>query len=831
MRKFYSFLLATVALLCSTAANAQSFTIDNLDYAILSSTDKTVEVTSGSNKYSGAVTIPASITYNSTTYSVTSIGESAFFDCDGLTSVEIPSSVTSIGNSAFYDCDGLTSIEIPSSVTSIGNYAFSYCDGLTSIVVDEGNTIYDSRGNCNAIIETASNTLIAGFKNTIIPSSVTSIGNSAFYGCSGLTSIEIPSSVTSISDYAFSHCSGLTSIEIPSSVTSIGFCAFGNCTGLTSIEIPSSVTSIGKWAFINCTGLTSIVSHIAAEDLFAPVDDAFYNVDKTNCTLYVPVGAKSTYAATEQWKEFKNIVEPNGKCGDNAYWALNVETGALTIFGTGAIYNYAYNDANRAPWYSNKEDISSVSIEEGVTSIGDFAFEGCTILTSIEIPSSVTSIGWDAFAHCYGLTSIEIPSSVTSIDQNAFWGCIGLTSIEIPSSVTSIGQSAFSNCYGLTSIVVDEGNTIYDSRGNCNAIIETASNTLIAGCKNTIIPEGVTNIGNYAFSGCYGLTSIEIPSSVTSISEGAFHDCNVLTSIEIPNSVTSIGNSAFYNCSGLTSIEIPSSVTSIGNNAFRWCTGLTSIVSHIAAENLFAPGENAFSDLDKDACTLYVPAGAKSTYAATEQWKDFTNIVETYDLTVTAAGYATLYLGTAVEIPAGVEAYTAARIEGDLLKMQAVEDVIPANTAVIIKAEEGNYLFAYSDETPDAIEGNLLRGTLTDTYIKPASAQTAYVLSKVDGVVGMYRAKLKADGTFKNNANRVYMLLGDINVGEGDLDTSSPGGQLSNGYRFDFSGTTAIESVENEQQGEAVYYDLSGRRVENPTKGIYIVNGKKVLVK
>ena len=123
-----------------------------------------------------------------------------------------------------------------------------------------------------------------------------------------------------------------------------------------------------------------------------------------------------------------------------------------------------------------------------------------------------------------------------------------------------------------------------------------------------------------------------------------------------------------------------------------------------------------------------------------------------------------MYLDKAVEIPTGVEAYTAGRIEGDLLKMQAVEDVIPANTAVIIKAEEGNYSFAYSDETPDAVEGNLLRGTLIDTYIKPVGAQSAYVLSVVDGIVGMYRAKLKADGTFKNNANRVYMLLGDINV-------------------------------------------------------------------
>ena len=677
-QNFLKELMTALLLLCCTVASAQDFEVGGIYYNILSSEDKTVEVTSGSNKYSGAVTIPASATYNSITY----------------------------------------------SVTSIGNYAF-----------------YD------------------------------------------------------------------------------------------------------------CAGLTSIVSHIAAENLFAPGNNAFYNVDKTNCTLYVPAGAKSTYAATDGWKDFTNIVEFNGKCGDNAYWALN--EGALTIFGTGAMYDYSFDDT---PWHSNKENITSVTIEEGVTSIGNDAFSSCSGLTSIEIPSSVTSIGYAAFYGCTGITSIEIPSSVTSIGVSAFRWCSGLTSIEIPSSVTSIGERAFGACSGLTSIVVDEGNSVYDSRGNCNAIIKTASNTLIAGCKNTIIPEGVTNIGNYAFSGCTGLTSIEIPSSVTSIGESAFdscsgltsieipssvtsignsafHDCNVLTSIEIPASVTSIGNYAFSSCDGLTSIEIPSSVTSINRGAFSGCTGLTSIVSHIAAENLFAPGDYAFNGIDKDACTLYVPAGAKSTYAATNGWKDFTNIVEAYDLTVTAAGYATLYLGTAVEIPAGVEAYTAARIEGDLLKMQAVEDVIPAKTAVIIKAEEGNYLFAYSNEKPDAIEGNLLRGTLTDTYIKPGSAQTAYVLSKVDGIVGMYRAKLKADGTFKNNANRVYMLLGEINVGEGDLDTSNPGGQLSNGYRFDFSGTTAIESVETESAAPAVYYDLSGRRVENPEKGIYIVNGRKVFIK
>ena len=769
-------LITALLLLCCTVAGAADFEVDGICYNILSEEDMNVEVTIG-NGYTGAVIIPDNVTYNGVSYSVTDIGEYAFNGCSNLTSVDIPNSVVSIGSASFQSCTGLKSIEIPNSVEYIGE--------------------------------------------------------SSFYGCSGLT----------------------------------------------EIKIPNSVKEIQGAAFCLCTGLKRIISYIPADKLFTPGDYAFQNVNNETCILYVPAGAKSTYAATDGWKEFTNIVEFNGKCGDDAYWALNEETGVLTIFGEGEMYNYADNDANRAPWYSNKESITSVTIEEGVTSIGNSAFADCTGLTSIEIPSSVTSIGESAFNYCPSLTSIEIPSSVTSIGNSAFEYC-GLTSIEIPSSVTSIGERAFRGCTGLTSIVVDEGNTIYDSRNNCNAIIETASNTLIAGFKNTIIPEGVTSIGNSAFYHFYNLTSIEIPSSVTSIGESAFFYCNgltsieipssvtsigyyafahctVLTSIEIPSSVTSIGNYTFYHCDGLTSIEIPSSVTSIGGSAFAYCTGLTSIeipssvtsigvwafsgctsltsvVSCIAAEDLFAINTEAFSGIDNEACTLYVPAGAAATYAATDGWSNFTNIVEMsteeYFLTVSSAGYATMYLDKAVKIPAGAKAYTANRVEGDLLKMQPVEGVIPANTAVIIKAEEGTYSFAYSDETPEAISDNLLRGTVADTYVKPQSGSVAYVLSMVDGVVGMYRAKL-TDGTFKNNANRAYMLLSELNVGDGNLDTSAPGSQLSNGYRFDFSGTTAIESVETESTAPAVYYDLSGRRVENPVSGIYIINGKKVLVK
>ena len=221
--------------------------------------------------------------------------------------------------------------------------------------------------------------------------------------------------------------------------------------------------------------------------------------------------------------------------------------------------------------------LTSVTIGNSVESIGDSAFEGCSGLTSVTIPNSVTSIGACAFYYCSGLTSITIPNSVTSIGLRAFEGCSGLTSVTIPNSLTSIGEEAFCCCSGLTSIVVEEGNTKYDSRNICNAIIESSSNTLIAGCKNTTIPNSVTAIGSYAFLRCSGLTSVTIPNSVTSIGKGAFKYCSGLTSVTIPNSVTSIEEYVFSDCSGLTSITIPNSVTSIGAWAFSGCSGLTSI--------------------------------------------------------------------------------------------------------------------------------------------------------------------------------------------------------------------------------------------------------------
>ena len=449
MRQFFRFSIILLALLLPALTCAHDFEVDGIYYNI-NGTNATVtfrgrNCNSFYNEYSGPVVIPATVTYNGTTYPVTSIGELAF-----------------------YYCEGLTSIDVPNSITEIGQEAFGNCPGLTSIVVESGNPRYDSRDNCNAIIETANNTLIVGCKNTTIPNSVTAIGN--------------------------------------------------------------------------------------------------------------------------------------------------------------------------------------------------FAFDGCEGLTSIDIPNSVTHIGW-----------------------YAFYSCKGLTSIVIPNSVTEIGAGAFEWCLELTSIVVENGNPRYDSRNNCNAIIETADNTLIVGCKNTTIPNSVTAIGDGAFPNCNGLTSVDIPNSVTYIGDAAFFSCVGLTSIVIPNSVTYIGEGAFCNCFGLTGVVIPNTVTYIGDAAFFNCNRLADVYCYIADLSRVSSGNKQFylDGGDYSGRTLHVLQGTADAYRADENWYQyFGQIVEDIfmgdvngDLEVNIAD-----VNAIIDIILGGSGNAAADVNGDgeinIADINAVIDII-----------------------------------------------------------------------------------------------------------------------------------------------------------
>ncbi len=486
-----------------------------------------------------------------------------------------------------------------------------------------------------------------------------------------------------------------------------------------------------------------------------------------------------------------------------------------------------------------------------ITSIEDDAFRNCGI-TSVTISEGITSIGKWAFAYCTRLTNIVFPSSVTSIGYSAFFSCGGLTSVTIPEGVTSIEYYAFSSCSGLTSITVALGNTKYDSRDNCNAIIETATNTLIAGCKNTVIPNSITSFGEAAFNGCSGLTSITIPNSVTSIGAAAFASCTGLTSIVIPRSVTSIGERAFSSCRGLTSIEIPnsitsierrvfsecssltdvvipSSVTSIGYSAFDGCSSLTSLTSHIPANKLFTPESYAFSYINKETCTLYVPFEAKKTYVATNGWKDFVNIIEMdpiteVTITINQYGSATYCFEYALDFSnvEGLKAYAATGYKSNsqvvtLTRVQTAE----AGVGLFLKGEPGEYVVPVIEST-DEHSLNMLVGTLEPTIVNSTDgAMSNYKFTIAEGDTAPMFYPFEDNTTF--SAGKAY-----LQIPTAWLPVTA---QKSLNIRFDEGETTDIDELKGESGEVKTIYDLQGRVVENPTSGIYIIDGKKVIIK
>ena len=409
---------------------------------------------------------------------------------------------------------------------------------------------------------------------------VTYIWTQAFDDNNNITSVTIPGSIIGI-DPAFRGCSNLKEVTIQEGVTYIGTGAFMNCSSLTQVTIPKSVTDIGNTAFANCSSLTSVT---------------------------IPEGITRIESWTFQGcSSLKEVVIPSTMTFIGGYVFANCSSlESVTIPETVTfIADYAFSGCS---------SLTEVTIPGGVTDIRPSTFEGCSGLTEVIIQEGVTSIGKKAFSGCSGLTKVTIPEGVTTIGERAFAACSSLTKVTIPSSVTSISNTAFSECSGLTSIIVESGNTVYDSRDNCNAIIETASNTLFLGCQNTVIPLSITSIGDYAFGGCTSLTEVTIPSSVTSIGNSAFRGCTSLTEVTIPSNVTSIGNSAFYNCRGLTS------VTSLIQEPFIIDPGVFWILS-----------EQEYLSGSFTTATLYVPKGTKEKYKATAGWKEFTNIVEMED--------------------------------------------------------------------------------------------------------------------------------------------------------------------------------------------------------
>ena len=642
---------ALLALLATTTLWAEDFSVGGIYYNILTDKNNEVAVTYGSSTYSGSVTIPETITYNGTTYSVTSIGNDAFWDCSDLTSITIPNSVTSIGNDAFYYCSSLTSVTIGESVTSIGKDAFYGCYALTSVTINSGAIVskdYSHDDNISHIFGSQVTEYIIGNK-------VKGIGESAFEGCSSLTSVTIGESVTSIGDDAFDDCSSLTSVTIPESVTSIGNYAFVYCSKLTSVTIPNSVTSIGDGAFYGCSSLP-VESNLRYADTYL-----VEAVDDTLSTYSIKEGTKWIgSSAFSHCSGLTSITIPNSvtSVGESAFYGCSSLSTVSIGNNVKSIGRYAFDKCSSLTsvvWNAKKcADFSWGSLFDDLT-ITSFIF-GDSVeyipeylcyempITSLVIPQSVANIGYLAFKYCSSLTSVVwnakkcadfswrtfdnldnitfgdsvehipamlcnsnknistlvIPNSVTSIGEGAFGQCSSVEYLSIGNNVESIGGSAFSGLYALKEFTMKAPSVedycksklsklLYDTAHiNDDAIRKIEING--EEMIDWSIPASVTQIEDYTFCNCPSITSVTLPKTITTIGKSAFENCTSITSMDIPNKVTRIGNNAFEKCP-LATITIPNNVTTIGSYAFNGCDKLSSV---ILGESVDSIGGNAF---------------------------------------------------------------------------------------------------------------------------------------------------------------------------------------------------------------------------------------------
>ena len=444
----------------------------------------TATVTGLENKDATEVVVPATVTQNSQTYTVTSIYSYTFSNCNELISVTMPSTITKIDYYAFSGCKRLESVSLSSGLKEIGFYAFRECSNLKNVSLPSGLEKIDFYAfeSCTSLQE------------VVIPASLIDISHSVFAGCKNLSHVVIEEgNLKELGSSTFEGCSDLKNVTLPLGLETIGSNAFQNCTSLEKIVIPASVTNIFSGVFAGCKNLSSIV------------------VDEENSV------------------------------------------------------------------YDSRNNCNAIIVTEKNELI-----QGCQ---STVIPSGVSSIGQNAFMGIDNLKTIQIPNTVQTLQNNCFRDCKGLTSINIPSSVKELNNWCFYGCSALVSITVDNANTVFDSRNNCNAIIETAKNELIKGCNNTKIPDGIVAISSCAFEGCTELTSIVLPNGLVEIGSSAFKDCANLETISFPSTLSTIESSAFYGCSSLKSLVIPRSVQIIGDGAFYGCGALTSIVVEEGNEN------------------------------------------------------------------------------------------------------------------------------------------------------------------------------------------------------------------------------------------------------
>lgn len=472
----------------------------------------------------------------------TTIPSNYFRYMTGIETVIIPNSVTTIAKDAFYECRSISKVIISDIASwckvSFGNsdsnplrYAkqlFLNSEEITELTIPDGVTSISDYAFCGYM----------GLKSVTIPPSVRIIGKESFCNCSNLTLVSCEKGVIVLDDKAFERCSKLTTCDMPSSIKVIGEDAFYGCVRLSSLKIPKSVKIIDNGAFRDCSGLRTI-----EVDQDNPVYDS-----RDDCNAIIETSSDTMVLGCS---------------------STNIP------YGIKAIGDYAFRDCS---------SLVSVVVPNSVNYIGQQAFCNCGNLKSVILPNSLKELKESLFSCCYQLTSVVIPDSIKLIEGHVFSWCSSLVAIHIPREVAEIMPGQFEHCNNLVSITVDYENPFYDSRENCNAIIESKTNILIAGCNKSMIPGSVVELFDGAFSHCSTMDAISIPNSIIRIGDSVFEGCDNLCEIEIPESVKFLGYGVFYGCNNLKTIIICSVNTKPGYETFDGCPAQSILVPKGAVE-------------------------------------------------------------------------------------------------------------------------------------------------------------------------------------------------------------------------------------------------------
>lgn len=564
--------------------------------------------------FSGILTIPQTILIEGESYTVVGIDDMAFMGCAKLTSVTFPSTLKTIGEGVFYGCSRLTSVELPAQTVSIGNEVFGDCPLLATLSLGEG---------LESIGRSAFENCIA-LTGVSMPAGMESIGALAFKGCTKLASAALGNSLTLLGDSAFYGCSALQSVELPVTVSSVGTRTFAGCSALNAVGL-GNVSAIGEAAFNGCSALTEIAIPNGVETLG---NYAFYG-----CSALATVTLGTQERSSSSLKTI----------GDYAFAETAVKSVVLPN-GVSTLGNYAFNKC---------ASLATVSLGNSLTAIGDYAFSDCKKLESVTFGSALETIGERAFASAkisslvlsatvrtigdwafYNnpLTAITFNDGLQSIGSRAFYG-VSVQTLNIPNSVTSIGSYAFEKCTKLTSATLGTG-------------ISSIPDYMFSSCSaltSVVLPENITGIGNSAFYNCKGLKSLPVTESITSIGTNAFYGCTSLTSVNLSDKVTSLGASAFYGCSSLTEAVLGTGITTLGSSLFRNDAKLRKVVANGKIASVSTYTFNGCSSLERiyinntpptgassntftkvpTTCRIYVPAQTCQFYAQTTYWKDF----------------------------------------------------------------------------------------------------------------------------------------------------------------------------------------------------------------